>query len=90
MKENNQLYNEVEINDSWADDWLNSEFTTIVDEKNDDAIFINDDIDDDTTDLVPHDTNDENNELQIEEHELIEDQNATDANLQLTGIPTCV
>ena len=24
LKENNQLYNEVEINDSWADDWLNS------------------------------------------------------------------
>ena len=88
LKENNQLYNEIEINDSWADDWLNSEFATIVDENNDDAIFINDDIDDDTTDLVSHDTNDDNNELQIEECELIEDQNATDANLQLTGIPT--
>ena len=83
----NQLYNEVQINDSWVDDWLNSEFATIVDENNDDAIFINDDIDDDTTNLVSHDTNDDN-ELQIEECELIEDWNATDANLQLTGIPT--
>ena len=53
-----------------------------------DTLFINDDIDDDTTDLVSHDTNDDNNELQIEECELIEDQNATDTNLQLTGIPT--
>ena len=88
LKENNQLYNEIQINDSWADDWLNSEFATIVDESNDDTLFINDDIDDDTTDLVSHDTNDDNNELQIEECELIEDQNATDANLQLTGIPT--
>ena len=73
LKENNQLYNEIQINDSWADDWLNSEFATIVDENNDDTLFINDDIDDDTTDLVSHDTNDDNNELQIEECELIED-----------------
>ena len=45
------------------DDWLNSEFATIVDENNDDAIFINDDIDDDTTDLLSHGTNDDNNEF---------------------------
>ena len=30
MKDNNKLYNEIELNDSWADDWINSDYSSFL------------------------------------------------------------
>ena len=32
LKQNNKLYSEVEINDNWADEWLNSELSSFMNE----------------------------------------------------------
>ena len=30
LKDNNKLYNEIELNDSWADDWINSDYSSFL------------------------------------------------------------
>ena len=37
LKENNQLYGDMEINDQWADDWINSDLSTLMNECGEDA-----------------------------------------------------
>ena len=32
LKEKNQLYGDIEINDEWADDWINSDLSTLMNE----------------------------------------------------------
>ena len=32
LQENNQLYGDIEINDRWADDWINSDLSTLLNE----------------------------------------------------------
>ena len=90
------MYNEVEINDSWADDWLNSEFANFVHEGNDDiggddndGGSDNDDADNNDDNTIMHqqlsDENAPNNEASAEDRELIEDHIAIEASLQVTG-----
>ena len=37
LKENNQLYGDIEINDQWADDWINSDLSTLMNERGEDC-----------------------------------------------------
>ena len=37
LKENNQIYGNIEINDQWADDWINSDFSTLMNECGEDG-----------------------------------------------------
>ena len=72
MVKRTQLYNEVEINDSWADDWLNSEFATLVHGENENIIENNDNIAGDGDGGNDHDDGDNNDENNITHHELSE------------------
>ena len=77
LKENNQLYSEVEINDSWADDWLSSEFATLVHEENENVIENNDNIAGDDDGVNDNDDGDNNDDNNIKHYELSE-ENAPD------------
>ena len=55
LKENNKLYGGVELNDSWADDWLNSEYSSFLNETDYDCVYVNNNSSDDN----PIERNDE-------------------------------
>ena len=92
LKENNKLYEEVEVNDEWADEWLNSEFSSFL---NNDEIE-NDNENDPDAELEHGTLEQENNEEKntsinannLRDHrELMEDCTATENSLLLTGRP---
>ena len=93
LRENNKLYEEVEVNYEWADEWLNSEFSSFL---NNDEIE-NDNENDPDAELEHSTLEQENNEEEntsinannIRDHrELMEDCTATENSLLLTGRPT--
>ena len=95
LKENNKLYEEVELNNEWADEWLNSEFSSIL--NNDENQVENENQNDSDAELEHSTLDQENNEEEntpiitndIREHrELMEDCSATENSHLLTGRPT--
>ena len=93
LKENNKLYNEIELNDSWADDWINSDYSSFLQVGEHENFGLPDDCVSDVgflggqgADECAENSLDRSNDN--EHRELNEDQNATDANLQVVGRPT--
>ena len=95
LKENNKLYEEVELNNEWADEWLNSEFSSFLD--NDENQVENENQNDSDVELENSTSDQENNEKENtpimtndtrEHRELMEDCSATDNSHLLTGRPT--
>ena len=93
LKENNKLYNEIELNDSWADDWINSDYSSFLQVGEHENFGLPDDCVSDVEPLSgPSAGECAGNSLaksnDNESQELDEDQNATDASLQVVGRPT--
>ena len=89
LKENNKLYGGVELNDSWADEWLYSEFSSFLSETDYDIVHACDDDSQIVNEVSCDNVASGNVTVQSQENrELVEDQKATDANTQLTGRPT--
>ena len=89
LKENNKLYGGVELNVSWADEWLNSEFSSFLSETDYNIVRACDDDSQVVNEVNCDNVASGNVTVQSQENrELVEDQKATDANTQLTGRPT--
>ena len=89
LKENNKLYDGVELNDSWADDWLNNEFSSFIScQMTNEAVAISDSVHiSNSNELHMENEVDPNNATDQNSADLAEllDQAAAEANIQLTG-----
>ena len=78
LKENNQLYGDIEINDQWADDWINSDLSTLMNECGEDASSSDDQTNIPTT--SPQSTTEINMEVSDT------DNNTPDSNIPSTSL----
>ena len=99
LKHNNKLYEGIELNDSWAEEWINSQYSSFLSETEYDNVqpdkdeladnnYTTADNINKASQTVSHNQSEISCEQATENREFNEDQNATQVSIQLSGRPT--